>query len=214
MFEWKLIPDVLSHLPIGKIARVCSAPHSRQWQQLCRDNNLWRHLLYRDYATFAPIIRELERESYMSYFDLYQEFYRNPFFNSSDFRTVYGVLSQHVQPLKFLDANQNVSIIPSLQRDSKVLSRQSQRDAMSIFTHGHAAANLPEEPEPEPELNTIVRFILPKSLTYLEMFDILPDFPIFVSGSFGTSHIIVNIIVGIPVDIRSNTIVLKRRQVA
>lgn len=111
MFEQKLIPDILSYLPVREIGRICSSAPSRAWRRLCRDENLWRHLLYRDYGTFAPIIRELGP---ISYLDLYRQFYRDRFLNSRDIRELYAILSQNGQAVKFLDWQEKTSLFPSL----------------------------------------------------------------------------------------------------
>lgn len=112
LFEPNIFPQILGHLPIGDILHTCSGGLSRQYQSLCKDQPLWRRLLYRDYGTFSPLLRELERESYMSYLDLYREFYTNPFFNSPDFRSIYRLLLDYVPLPLFQDENGNDSPIP------------------------------------------------------------------------------------------------------
>lgn len=81
---------------------------------MCLSTLPGRYMLYRDYETFLPIVHERERESYISYFDLYKEFYRSPFFNSVDFRNLYQTLLKYVPIVEFLDDEGNITNFPVL----------------------------------------------------------------------------------------------------
>ncbi len=60
-FEIKLLLDILKYLPIADIIKTCSSLQPTEYQTICKSNNLWKYLLYRDYGIFIPIIREIER---------------------------------------------------------------------------------------------------------------------------------------------------------
>ena len=106
-----LLPNILSNLPIADIIKTCSSLTPNRYQRVCKNNQLWRFLLYRDYDLFSPIIVELETESY---FDLYKEFYHNIFFNSDDFRKLYRILLKSSHSITFINQNGEESIIPTL----------------------------------------------------------------------------------------------------
>ena len=109
-----LLSDILKHLPIADILNTCSSLPSQSYQTVCKNQPLWKYLLYRDYGVFSPVIHSIERESYMSYFDLYQEFYHSPLFNSADFRRLYKFLLEYIPIPIFLDSEGNETPIPIL----------------------------------------------------------------------------------------------------
>lgn len=112
--EKRLLIDIIKHLPIEYILKTCASLTPNEYQTVCKNNDLWRYLLYRDYKVFTPIINKLERESYMSYFDLYREFYESEFFNSPDFTNLYTLLLEYVPLVEFLDPDGNITYIPTL----------------------------------------------------------------------------------------------------
>lgn len=109
-FEYSLLHNILINLPIHEIQRVCSSLPNNRYQQICKNEKLWEQLLYRDYSVFQPIIDHVTRDSPMSYYDLYQEFYNNMFFNSEEFREVYEIFSRFVPIVIF----KGESIIPKI----------------------------------------------------------------------------------------------------
>lgn len=114
MFESKLLLDILKYLPISDIVKTCSSLPLPEYQKICSNNDLWKYLLYRDYAVFMPIISILERPSYMSYFGLYKEFYFSPIFNSEDIRKLYHMLLQSTSLPMFLNNKYMETPIPNL----------------------------------------------------------------------------------------------------
>ena len=115
-FDPKLFSEIVYNLPTSEIMKICSKLPSRIYQKICQDETFWRRLLYRDYATFSPLLKELERESFMSYRELYKEFYASPFFNSPDFQEVYADLTKYTPIVYFADDDRNLTIIPTLTR--------------------------------------------------------------------------------------------------
>ncbi len=71
-FDLNLMPTILSDLSIKEIMRICSVLTTSQYQNICKNQKLWRDLIYRDYGTFTPIISTLEKEKVLSYFNLYR----------------------------------------------------------------------------------------------------------------------------------------------
>lgn len=109
LFDPNLIPNILYNLPLSDILNVCTA--LLPYQTICKDQRLWQNLLYRDYGTFSYIISQ---SSPKSYYDLYQRFYKSPFFKSFDFRTIYKTVYTMLGKVVFLDSNQNSKMFPLL----------------------------------------------------------------------------------------------------
>lgn len=118
-FEPKLLANILIHLDIQDILRTCSALTPTKYQSVCKNSDLWKSLLYRDYEIFSSLIKTLERESDMSYRNLYQEFYFNPFFNSDDFRQIYQFFQKYGLIVEFYNSDNNITIIPELKKQRK-----------------------------------------------------------------------------------------------
>ncbi len=138
-FETKLIHDILCYLPITEIGKICSSLMSFPYQQLCKDDILWKrllvrdygvqegedsisylylyqrfHQLYRDYGIFSPILDELKTN--LSSSKLYQEFYSNPLYNSVEFRDIYFIMSKYLEKIEFYDEHRNITLIPTILR--------------------------------------------------------------------------------------------------
>ena len=115
-FDPKLFHEIVQNLPISEILNICAKLPTQTYQKICKNESFWRKLLYRDYTTFSPLLKELERESFMSYLDLYREFYESPFFNSSDFQELYANIAKYTPIVYFADDDRNLTIIPTLTR--------------------------------------------------------------------------------------------------
>lgn len=113
-FEPRILQNISEHLTGPELVSICRKLPVETYQKICRDEQFWRKILYRDYSVFLPIIKQLERESYMSYLDLYKEFYADPFFNSPDFIELYQVLSRYLPVVNFVNEDGNLTILPSL----------------------------------------------------------------------------------------------------
>lgn len=112
MFETKLIPSLLIHLPIEDILRTCSSLTQSEYRNICRNQEMWRTLLLRDYGMFEPIIQRAGRDSYIN---LYRQFYRNPLFNLPEFRRAYEIVRRHVTVPVFINEEGYAAIIPRAQ---------------------------------------------------------------------------------------------------
>lgn len=109
--------QIILESPITEINRICSSLTQSRFQRICRDENLWKQLLYRDYGSlYGNIISSVVRENAMSYYDLYKEFYTSPFFNSPDFQIIYSIFSKYL-PIVYFKTEEGVSIITSLRDD-------------------------------------------------------------------------------------------------
>ena len=106
LFDIQLLQEVLKHLPLPDILKTCSSLPAQQ--TICRNSQLWKYLLYRDYRTFAPIIEK----SQVPYFDLYRQFYSSKFYNSPDFTKLYSILLKYTPLPLFFDYDGNSTIIP------------------------------------------------------------------------------------------------------
>lgn len=141
LFETKLIWNILSHLPIAHIGKICSSLTAPEYQQLCKEDLLWQqllvrdyeitrpvldeennhfnlyqqfHHLYRAYGVFRPILDKLKNN--ISCFNLSQHFTTNPLYNSVEFREIYTLMSEYLPKIEFYDHARNITIIPTILR--------------------------------------------------------------------------------------------------
>lgn len=192
-FERKLVPDILQHISVNDISQFCTS--SSEYQQLCQNQELWRYLLYRDYSTFSPIITSLERESYMSYLDLYKEFRSNLFFNSPDFKEFYSIMLNYVPIVIFIDEELNQSPIPRLISANELLMNTSYL-AQTAMRTGIRFHNFDGSTE-----DLVLAFLSPAALI---------DSPFVMSSRRWTGNAWSEVIATIPVTVQNNRVSLKK----
>ena len=111
-FEPKLLSYILYNMSIRDILNTCSSLTPTVYQNICKDENLWKELLYRDYEIFNPIINELTQS--LRYSEIYKNFYSNIIYNSPDFQEFYNILKSHFDTPKFIAMNSEITTIPSI----------------------------------------------------------------------------------------------------